>query len=151
MAVIMARHFHHKPNKYLVYRKIMLTQLPYDHDQDCPSLILSKWIIQHRMIIELKWTSVHWCLAVLLWKWYTFEILLNFPRNLRYMNILRKSMRKYWIVLDTTLCDKVCQWHGTGQWFSPGAPFSSTNKTDSHDIIEILLKVALNTINQTKP
>jgi hypothetical protein len=54
-------------------------------------------------------------------------------------------------VLDTTLCDKVCQWHGTGQWFSPGAPFSSTNKTDSHDIIEILLKVALNTINQTKP
>jgi hypothetical protein len=26
MAVIMARHFHHKPNKYLVYRKIMLTQ-----------------------------------------------------------------------------------------------------------------------------
>ena len=28
---------------------------------------------------------------------------------------------------------------------------SSTNKTDSHDITEILLKVALNTINQTKP
>jgi hypothetical protein len=26
-----------------------------------------------------------------------------------------------------------------------------TNKTDSHDITEILLKVALNTINQTKP
>jgi hypothetical protein len=28
-------------------------------------------------------------------------------------------------------------------------PFSSTNKTDSHDIAEILLKVVLNTINQT--
>jgi len=28
---------------------------------------------------------------------------------------------------------------------------SSTNKTDRHDITEILLKVALNTINQTKP
>jgi hypothetical protein len=27
----------------------------------------------------------------------------------------------------------------------------STNKTDCHDITEILLKVALNTINQTKP
>jgi hypothetical protein len=37
----------------------------------------------------------------------------------------------------------------TGQWFSPGTPVSSTNKTDSHDITEILLKVALNTINQT--
>jgi len=38
----------------------------------------------------------------------------------------------------------------TGQWFSPGPPVSSTNKTDHHNIAEILLKVALNTINQTK-
>ena len=29
----------------------------------------------------------------------------------------------------------------------PGTPVSSTNKTDRHDITEILLKVALNTIN----
>jgi hypothetical protein len=36
-----------------------------------------------------------------------------------------------------------------GRWFSPGTPDSSTNKTDCHDIIEILLKVALNTIPQT--
>jgi hypothetical protein len=28
--------------------------------------------------------------------------------------------------------------------------FSSTNKTDHHDMTEILLKVVLNTINQTK-
>ena len=46
-----------------------------------------------------------------------------------------------------TLCDKVCQWLATGQWFSPGTPFFSTNKTDCHDRTEILLKVALNTIN----
>ena len=32
----------------------------------------------------------------------------------------------------------------------PGPPVSSTNKTDRHDITEILLKVALNTIKQTK-
>ena len=48
----------------------------------------------------------------------------------------------------TTLCDKVCQWLVTGRWFSPGPPVSSTNKTDRHDITEILLKVALNTIKQ---
>jgi hypothetical protein len=30
-------------------------------------------------------------------------------------------------------------------------PVSSTNKTDHHDITEIVLKVALNTINQAKP
>jgi hypothetical protein len=35
--------------------------------------------------------------------------------------------------------------------FSPGTPVYSTNKTDSHDITEIFLKVALNTINLTKP
>ena len=52
-------------------------------------------------------------------------------------------------VLDTTLCDEVCQWLATGRWFSPGAPVSSTNKTDRHDIAEILLKVALNTITLT--
>ena len=45
---------------------------------------------------------------------------------------------------------KVCQWHATGQWFSPGPPVSSTNKTDCHDITEILFKVTLNTIKQTK-
>ena len=32
-------------------------------------------------------------------------------------------------------------------WFSPDAPFSSTIKTDSHNMAELLLKVALNTIN----
>ena len=32
-----------------------------------------------------------------------------------------------------------------------GTPVSSTNKTDRHDISEILLKVVLNTTNQTKP
>ena len=33
----------------------------------------------------------------------------------------------------------------TGRWFSPEVQVSSTNKTDRHDIAEILLKVALNT------
>jgi hypothetical protein len=50
-------------------------------------------------------------------------------------------------LLNTTLCDKVCQWLVAGLWFSPGTPVSSTNKTDHHNITEILLKVALNTIN----
>jgi hypothetical protein len=48
-------------------------------------------------------------------------------------------------ILDT-LYDKVCQWLVVGRWFSPGTPVSSTNKTHHHDIVERLLKVALNTI-----
>jgi hypothetical protein len=37
----------------------------------------------------------------------------------------------------------------TGRWFSLDPLVYSTNKTDGHDITEILLKVALNTIIQT--
>jgi len=64
------------------------------------------------------------------------------------------SPLKFWVrtlirrgALETTLFDKVCQLLATGRWFSPGTSVSSTNKTDRHDITEILLKVALNTIN----
>ena len=49
-------------------------------------------------------------------------------------------------VLDATLCDKVCQLLVAGRWLSQGTPVSSTKKTDCHDLAEILLKVALNTI-----
>jgi hypothetical protein len=46
-------------------------------------------------------------------------------------------------LLDTTLCNKVCQWLAICMWFSPGTPVSST------DITEILFKVTFNTINQS--
>ena len=49
----------------------------------------------------------------------------------------------------TALCDKVCQWLATSWWFSLGPLVSSNNNTDRHDITEILLKVALDTIKQT--
>jgi len=43
--------------------------------------------------------------------------------------------------------DQVYQLLAHGRWFSPS---SSTTKTGRHDIAEILLKVALNTKNQSK-
>jgi hypothetical protein len=46
--------------------------------------------------------------------------------------------------------DKVYQLLAHGRWFFPGTPASSTNKIGRHDIAEILSKVALNTINQSK-
>ena len=48
------------------------------------------------------------------------------------------SVTQFWI------CIKFKIWN---RWFSPGTPVSSTNKTDRHDIAELFLKVALNTIN----
>ena len=47
------------------------------------------------------------------------------------------------------ISNKVYQLLAPGQWFSPGTPASSTTKTGCHDIAEILLKVVLNTKNQS--
>jgi hypothetical protein len=49
--------------------------------------------------------------------------------------------------LSTISSDKVYQLLARGRCFSPA---SSTTKAGRHDIAEILLKVALNTINQIK-
>jgi hypothetical protein len=46
---------------------------------------------------------------------------------------------KFSSVLDTTLCDTVHHWF-TSLWFSQGTLISSTNKTDHHDLTEILWK-----------
>ena len=46
--------------------------------------------------------------------------------------------------------DKLYKLLAHGRWFSPGTQASSITKTGCHDIAEILLKVALNTINQNK-
>jgi hypothetical protein len=45
--------------------------------------------------------------------------------------------------------DKVYQLLAHGRWFSSDTPASSTTKTGSHDIAEILLKMALK--QQTNP
>jgi len=44
------------------------------------------------------------------------------------------------------LRDKVCQCLMAGRCFSPCTPVSSTNKTERHNITEILLNVALSNI-----
>ena len=46
-------------------------------------------------------------------------------------------------VLDTTICEKLFQLLTAGLWFSLGTSVSSTNKTNCHNITEILLRVPL--------
>jgi hypothetical protein len=53
------------------------------------------------------------------------------------------------VINSTNICDQAYQWLATGLWFSPSTPISSTNKTCRHDVTELLLKVALNTITLT--
>jgi hypothetical protein len=61
-------------------------------------------------------------------------------------NVVSSNPAQARCILDTTLCDTVYQCLAAGRWFSA---VSSTNKADSHDIAEILLKVALNDISLT--
>ena len=51
------------------------------------------------------------------------------------------------LFMYSTVSDQVYQLLSHGRWFSPGTPASSTTKIGRHDIAEILLKVAVNTIN----
>ena len=85
------------------------------------------------------------------WSWSYGSWIYNYPCN-QYLSPLKLLIRipLGQGVLDTILCDKVCQWLAAGRWFSLGIPVSSTNKTDRHNITEILLKVAWNTITLPK-
>ena len=49
--------------------------------------------------------------------------------------------------INNYLCNQCLSPLMAGQWFSPGTLVTSNNKTDCHDITEVVLKVALNTIN----
>jgi hypothetical protein len=116
-------------------------------------------LIWHRVRLVLCWATIrsnqrqrHWYL-LLLWltilfkeresivvviAWYLITSAIS-----AYHQIEPRSWR--W-VLDTTLCDKARQWFPTGQWFSLYSPVSYTNETNRHDIAEILLIVASNSI-----
>ena len=114
-------------------------QLSFHNQSFKPSLIV--WIFLHfggstKIFYVCVWWMVqlfHRKLKGMSWSW-SYAITESVP-------ITTKG------VLDTILCDKVCQWLVTGSWFSPGTQVSSTNKNVCHDKTEILLKVALNTIN----
>ena len=71
----------------------------------------------------------------------------NKTLNARLLAETQVCHRSY--IIAATASDKVYQLLAYGLWFSPGTPASSTTKTGRHDIVDILLKVSLNTINQS--
>jgi hypothetical protein len=114
-----------------------------------------EWFCFHRNLIKIGGVGVIVCFSFnhlwlwwLSWPWSYGSWIYNWLCN-QYLSPLMLWVRISIRVRCTTLCGKFCQWLATGQWFSPGPPVSSTNKTDRHDITEMLLKEALNTIKQT--
>jgi hypothetical protein len=89
---------------------------------------------------------IHWYIYLLSnvrngssWSWFYGSWIYNYLCNQCLSLLSRRGVL-------VTLCYKVV-WLSAGRWFSLGTPISSTNKTDRHNMTEILLKVALNTIN----
>jgi hypothetical protein len=81
------------------------------------------------------------------WLWcscdHFFLLFNNFTFNnisvILWSSVLLVAKPKY----NFILCDNVCQWLAAGQWFSQGTFGFATNKTELHNITEILLKVKL--------
>ena len=94
--------------------------------------------------VHLKSTGV--VVVVIIWQLDLQPLVDSVPITTKSCEFEHRAWRD---VVDITLCDKVCQRLATGRWFSLGTPISFTNKTDRHDITEILLNVVLNTIKQT--
>jgi hypothetical protein len=88
------------------------------------------------------------------WSWSYGSWIYNYLKqsvyNLSPLTLWGFNTRSWRGVLDTTLCDKVCQWLVVGRWFSQNTPVSSTNKTNSPNLTEMLLKVSLNFITLTQ-
>ena len=80
------------------------------------------------------------CLKIIIWLLFRVKMLVY---TMKYTQVW--TCKLVCVLMNDTLCDKVWQWLAAGLWFSPGIPVSSSNKTDRHDITDILLKVALNT------
>ena len=109
---------------------------------------MSRDVCQNRY--EIKSQHVTWCLSKSWWdKESTCHVM--FLKRCSYVICISYEFEFHSLrgMLNKTLCDKVCQWLAVGREFSQGTPVFSTNKTNSHDIAEQLLKVVLATITIT--
>ena len=113
-------------------------------------LSLASFIINN-LITLLFWRKNHWFLPlhhieVQLYYWSSYGSSLSWlydSWNYNYLCNQCLSSLTLWVriplersMLNTTLCDKVCQWLAAGQLFSVGHPVSSTNTIVRHDITE---------------
>jgi hypothetical protein len=92
-----------------------------------------------------------YCKLVLIWI-HRFKSVLRRGRDrmvVWFTTIYAISVYHHWCCEFESRSGRGVQHYVIGRWFSPGPPVSATNKTDHHDIAEISLKVALETIKQS--
>ena len=106
-----------------------------------PFLINTQWI-STRNNNTSSWNNKRYVLLFLAYFYGGCDVLVVIVRSLDLELYVISAYHHWRGVLDTTLCDEICQLLATGQWFSLSIPVTSTNnKTDHHYITEILLKV----------
>ena len=80
-------------------------------------------LINNIMLCDIRWiregSSLSWSYSCWIY---------NYICN-QYLSPQKLWVWNRWSVLDTTLCDKVCQLLATDWWFSLGTPISHTNYT----------------------
>ena len=110
---------------------------------------VKKWPIQScKKYIHLKWNWLQGSLLSWSYGSWIYNSLIN-----QFLPPLKLWVRSPFMARCTRY--NIMWWSlsllATGRLFSPGTAISSTNKTDRHDITEILLKVAWRYISETKP
>ena len=158
-------------NIYLLYTGS--DYIHYSLNGENKTALYRQWFVIYRYPLRQVWSYIitkrkmnrillNWKVKYMIWNF----IFCFLSRKQNWWNYLQCSSHMFQSilikkndsgsVLDTTfrLCDKVCQWLATRQWFSPdtsGTSIFSTNKTNRHDITDLLLKVALNIITLNLP
>ena len=122
-----------------------LTITPYDQ-------VFNTWSITHEgstlkhyttdMVFALTGRNITRNITIFIPDW------INSIEYLIYYGVVFNKLKK-WCTQLAAASDKVYQLLAHDRWFSPSTPASSATKTGRQEIAEILLKVALNTKNQS--
>ena len=105
-------------------------------------------VISCRSVLLVEETGKTHLPAISHWQTLSHNVVSSTPRHERDSN----SQRWWWYALIASAVvnpTTIRSWKSlsvTDRWFCPGPSVYSANKTDRHDIAEIFLKVALNTI-----
>ena len=106
------------------------TGVPGENHQSLTNFII-QYFIEYTMC-DHAWAVFKLTMLVVIGTDYTDSFKSNYHTT--------TTVPSWWDVHNTTLCDKVCEWL---------VLVSSSNEIDRHNISEILLKVALNTVPLT--
>ena len=123
-----------------VFASVYLNVLLMVHNKKC-YLILTRGLKGAHIPNGLCWVRTVVCRPI-------FSINSHFYCSPTVMYVCGGGHREFasQCVLDTSVCDKDCQWLVVSQWFFLGILVSSTSKTDHHDITDILLNVVFTTV-----